>query len=60
MRKVKASHDLPGIAVSGYGMDTDLKNSRDAGFLTHITKPINLGQLDAAIRSAVRRAPTAQ
>ena len=59
MRKVRANHDLPGIAVSGYGMDTDLKNSREAGFLTHITKPIDLGQLDAAIRSAVRRAPTA-
>ena len=37
-------------------MDADLKNSRDAGFLTHITKPVDLKQLDAAIRTAVRTA----
>jgi PAS domain S-box-containing protein len=57
MRKVRATHDVPGIAVSGFGMDADLKNSREAGFTTHITKPIDLKQLDVAIRSAVR-APT--
>jgi CheY-like chemotaxis protein len=56
MRRVRAAHDVPGIAVSGYGMDADLKNSRDAGFLTHITKPVDLKQLDAAIRTAVRTA----
>jgi PAS domain S-box-containing protein len=56
MRRVRAAHDVPGIAVSGYGMDSDLKNSRDAGFLTHITKPVDLKQLDAAIRTAVRTA----
>ena len=56
MRKVRAAHDVPGIAVSGFGMDTDLKNSRDAGFATHITKPVDLKQLDVAIRAAVRAA----
>ena len=54
MRQIRATHDVPGIAVSGFGMDADLKNSYDAGFLTHITKPVDLKQLDAAIRTAVR------
>ena len=53
MRKVRASHDVPGIAVSGFGMDADIRNSREAGFVMHITKPIDLRQLDNAIRSAV-------
>jgi PAS domain S-box-containing protein len=60
MRKVRAINKrLPGIAVSGFGRDADLKNSHDAGFLTHITKPVDVQQLDAAIRSAVRRAAPA-
>jgi PAS domain S-box-containing protein len=54
MRTIRQSHDVPGIAVSGYGMDADLKNSRDAGFFMHITKPVDVKQLDAAIRTAVR------
>ena len=54
MRKIREAHDVPGIAVSGYGMDADLKNSRDAGFFMHITKPVDVKQLDAAIRTAVR------
>ena len=54
MRQVRETHAVPGIAVSGFGMDADLKSSRDAGFLTHITKPIDLKQLDAAIRTAIR------
>jgi PAS domain S-box-containing protein len=54
MRQVRRDHDLPGIAVSGYGMDSDLKNSHDAGFFMHITKPVDVKQLDAAIRTAVR------
>ena len=54
MRKVRDAHGVPGIAVSGFGMDADLKNSREAGFLMHITKPVDLKQLDAAIKTAVR------
>jgi CheY-like chemotaxis protein len=59
MRKVRATHHLPGIAVSGFGMDADVKNSHEAGFITHITKPVDLKQLDAAIRTAVRPATRA-
>jgi CheY-like chemotaxis protein len=39
-----------GIALSGYGMEQDLKNSLDAGFAVHLTKPIALTTLEDAIR----------
>ena len=40
---------LPGIALTGYGMDEDVKKAHEAGFLAHLTKPINLRQLEATI-----------
>ncbi len=41
--------DLPGIALSGYGMEDDLARSRAAGFQTHLVKPVTIGMLEAAI-----------
>ena len=58
IRQVKASPALaalPAIAISGFGMDSDVRTSRDAGFVTHMTKPVDVRQLDAAIRTAVKR-----
>jgi CheY-like chemotaxis protein/two-component sensor histidine kinase len=43
---------LPGIVLSGYGQDQDLERSRDAGFMAHLTKPVNLQILREAISSA--------
>ena len=40
MRKLgERGHRFPGVALSGYGMDDDLRRSREAGFATHLTKP---------------------
>ena len=33
------------IAISGYGQDSDLKRSREAGFRQHLTKPVDLDTL---------------
>jgi signal transduction histidine kinase/CheY-like chemotaxis protein len=52
MKKLKARHKLRGICLSGYGMDEDIARSREAGFLEHLTKPINFERLEAAIASA--------
>ena len=49
MRELSSRHGLRGIALSGYGMDEDVKKSRDAGFLMHITKPVNVHVLEEAI-----------
>ena len=44
---------MPGIAMSGFGAEEDLQLSREAGFLDHLTKPIDLNRLDAAIRRVI-------
>jgi nitrogen-specific signal transduction histidine kinase/ActR/RegA family two-component response regulator len=50
MRELGARYGLKGIALSGYGMEEDVRRSHEAGFEKHLTKPVNLQTLDAAIR----------
>ena len=50
MKQIKANYGIKGIAMSGYGMDEDLRKSREAGFEDHIVKPANVAQLERAIR----------
>jgi PAS domain S-box-containing protein len=52
MREVKAGARIPGIAMSGFGAEEDLRQSREAGFFDHLTKPIDMNRLDTAIRRA--------
>jgi CheY-like chemotaxis protein len=40
MRAVRARGIVPGIAMSGYGMEDDIRRSREAGFTEHLVKPI--------------------
>jgi signal transduction histidine kinase len=49
MDKLHEQGPVRAIAVSGYGMEHDLKKSRDAGFLQHLTKPINMAKLESMI-----------
>jgi CheY-like chemotaxis protein len=49
MRKLRAKHALPGIALSGYGMDEDRAASKAAGFAEHFTKPVDSERLRIAI-----------
>ena len=41
-----------GIALSGFGMEEDVRKSKEAGFYEHLTKPINFQKLQAVIRDA--------
>jgi signal transduction histidine kinase/ActR/RegA family two-component response regulator len=50
MSQLRQMKGLPGIALSGFGMDADVAKSHDAGFSEHLTKPINLDRLEQAIR----------
>ena len=36
--------------MSGFGMDEDVRLSREAGFRAHMVKPINLSELRQTIR----------
>ena len=49
MRVLRHTHGLKGIALSGYGMEEDIRSSHDAGFDTHVTKPVDVKLLEAAI-----------
>jgi PAS domain S-box-containing protein len=50
MRRFRARHAAPGIAMSGYGMDEDLLRSHEAGFTEHLVKPIDVAKLITAIQ----------
>lgn len=50
MKQLRARHGLTGIAMSGYGMDDDLRRSRDAGFADHLVKPVSVDHLERVLR----------
>ncbi|MFO0910481.1 MAG: ATP-binding protein [Isosphaeraceae bacterium] len=50
MRSMRARSDVPGIALTGYGTDDDLRRSVEAGFVAHLTKPVDFETLEAMIR----------
>ena len=55
MRQLSArpgARPLPGIALTGYGMESDLQQTRDAGFFAHLVKPIDFSDLQDAIGRA--------
>ncbi|ELR21822.1 response regulator receiver domain containing protein [Acanthamoeba castellanii str. Neff] len=49
MKVLRENYRLKGIALSGYGMEEDVKRSKTAGFEVHLTKPVNFSSLTAAI-----------
>jgi CheY-like chemotaxis protein len=50
MRELSRRYGLQGIALTGYGMDEDVEKSHAAGFRKHLTKPVNIETLEAALR----------
>jgi signal transduction histidine kinase len=49
MRQLHARFGLPGIALSGYGMENDVEESRKSGFKYHLTKPVSFDRLKSLI-----------
>ncbi len=41
---------IKGIALSGYGMESDVTRSKEAGFLEHLTKPVDFQKLVLTIQ----------
>jgi CheY-like chemotaxis protein len=60
MEELRAQNGLPGIALSGFGMENDITRARAAGFSDHLTKPINLERLEQAIRNLLEPEPNYQ
>ncbi len=46
---------LPAFAVSGYGQESDARRARDAGYLAHLVKPVDIAALDRRIRECLGR-----
>ncbi len=49
MRELKQHFGLRGVAISGYGTEDDVLRAKDAGFIAHLTKPVNFQQVQAIL-----------
>jgi signal transduction histidine kinase/CheY-like chemotaxis protein len=49
MTYLHAIAHIPGIAISGFGMNGDVQKSLEAGFVEHLVKPVKMENLEAAI-----------
>jgi signal transduction histidine kinase len=52
LRMLRSRRQIFGIALSGYGMEEDIRRSRDVGFSHHLVKPVDLNKLDLLIQQA--------
>ena len=59
MRHIRSLADTPGIALSGYATQDDARQSLEAGFASHLAKPVTLATLESAIHDfTAHRSPT--
>ena len=52
MRALRARRPVKAIALSGFGTEKDVQEATDAGFMMHLTKPVDVGRLLDAIARA--------
>jgi CheY-like chemotaxis protein len=50
MTQLRRPYGLSGIALSGYGMEEDVRRSVEAGFVAHLVKPVELNEIRRALR----------
>jgi len=50
IRKARAISNLPAVALTGFGMEEDVRSCHQAGFDEHLTKPINFQKLEFIIQ----------
>ena len=60
MRQLRTSQRVQGVALSGYGMEEDIRKSKEAGFAEHLTKPVNIDQLHETIQRLARESHPAE
>jgi signal transduction histidine kinase/response regulator RpfG family c-di-GMP phosphodiesterase len=52
MQAIKEEHPIFGIALTGFGMEEDVRRSQEVGFRHHLIKPIDLTRLDSLIQQS--------
>jgi PAS domain S-box-containing protein len=50
MKQIKERFSIPGVALTGYGMEDDITRSHEVGFVEHVVKPVDIAQLQSVIR----------
>jgi PAS domain S-box-containing protein len=50
LRQIPTQRDVPVIALTGFGRAEDVERARGEGFLSHVTKPIDLNSLVEILR----------
>jgi CheY-like chemotaxis protein len=45
----------PAIALTGHGAEADVQSTQEAGFAKHLTKPINITDLESAIAQVMQK-----
>ncbi|WP_239142699.1 response regulator [Variovorax sp. WS11] len=53
--RAEIEHPPPLIAVTGYGQERDRQLSFDAGFFAHLTKPVDVSQLEDLLKRLLDR-----
>lgn len=53
MSRITAHRRVPGIALSGFGMEHDVDRSHAAGFSHHLTKPVDFARLEEVLKSVL-------
>jgi signal transduction histidine kinase/CheY-like chemotaxis protein len=54
MTVLRERYSLRGVAVSGYGMDEDIRRSKSAGFDYHVTKPADPAKIERLLAQVMR------
>ncbi len=55
MRTIRRTIPLQGIALSGFGMEEDVRKSLEAGFSEHLVKPVNIQVLHESIERVLSK-----
>ena len=50
IREAKKRQPLKGVALSGFGMEDDMRMGKEAGFDYHLTKPVEFQKLEGVLR----------
>lgn len=50
MREIlQRSEQVKGVALSGFGLEEDIRKSKEAGFVEHLTKPVDFVTLESVL-----------
>jgi PAS domain S-box-containing protein len=49
LRGIETGAHVPAVALTGYGSDDDVRRCLEAGFMSHLTKPVNFTLLEGLI-----------